>query len=170
MSFIKILVIATLCLAIVFTLYGPSRFLEQLWGNPDMGYVELKSLNRTSKPNTALACPPNHCSSQRPADITTGIYTVTSDVLRNDIIEYFDNDKNAKLVSNHEDDLSLRFVTHSPVLRFPDTIHIEFIPIDSDTSTLAIFAQAKLGHTDLGANKARIEQILVAISKYTQPE
>lgn len=169
MSFIKILSLSTLCLALLIAFYGPHKFLEQLWGNPDMGYVDIKSLRPAKRPNTALACPVDYCNKQRTVDITTDIYTVTSDVLREEIIKYFRIDKNAKMIIDPENKLSLRFVTHSPILRFPDTIQVQLIPIDKTTSTLAILASAKMGHTDFGANKARIEKILSAITPFAKP-
>lgn len=168
MSFIKILAIATLCLIITIALYGPHKFLEQLWGNPDMGYVEIKSLSPIKKPNTALACPINYCK-ERSADISTGTYAKTVEKLREEIIDYFSKDKDAKIVGDHKDRLSMRFVTYSPVMRFPDTIQVQLITIDKNTSTLAIFARAKIGRNDFGANKTRIENILAAIKQYETP-
>lgn len=168
MNFIKILAIATLCLVIAITLYGPHKFLEQLWGNPDMGYIEIKTLSPAIKPNTALACPADYCKG-RSIDISTGTYAITTEKLREEIIDFFSKDKNADFVDDLEDRLSLRFVTHSPTMRFPDTIQVQLITIDKNTSTLAIFARAKIGREDFGANKARIKNILAAIKRYRTP-
>lgn len=165
MNIIKYLSIASLCLVLLIALYGPSKFLEQFWGNPDMGYIEIKTLAPTNKPNTALACPLNYCTQRKP-DIITSNYSVSSEILRDKIIDYFNNDTNAKYISAPEDKLSLRFITYSPTLRFPDTIQVQLIKSSQSTSTLAIFARAKIGHSDFGANKARVKEILAALKPF----
>lgn len=165
MSFIKYLSIATLCLFTLIAFYGPQKFLEQLWGKPDMGHVEINTLTPFKKPNTGLACPENYCTFTTP-HIITGNYSAPTEKLHETIIEYFKTNKNAKNVSKVEDKLSLRFVTYSPTLRFPDTIQIQLIKLDESTSTLAIFARAKLGHSDFGANKKRIEDILATLKQF----
>lgn len=43
-------------------------------------------------------------------------------------------------------------------------ISIEYITLDNGQSTIAIYAQAQLGQSDFGANKAFVEQILEDLS------
>ena len=49
-------------------------------------------------------------------------------------------------------------------MKFPDTVRIEFIPVDAERSTLAIYSQSQIGHSDMGVNLERVKRWL----KYLQ--
>ncbi len=48
------------------------------------------------------------------------------------------------------------YVQTSSLFAFPDYISVRFIAIDADTSTLAVFSRSRLGQSDLGVNKKRV--------------
>ena len=52
------------------------------------------------------------------------------------------------------------FVQRSFLFRFPDTITIEVIPVDDDTSTCAVYSRSMYGRGDLGVNRRRIRRWL----------
>ena len=45
----------------------------------------------------------------------------------------------------------------SSLFGFPDYVSVKFIEIDAANSTLAIFSRSRLGQSDLGVNKKRVE-------------
>jgi uncharacterized protein (DUF1499 family) len=69
-------------------------------------------------------------------------------VIRQPLVELLDGD-DATLYYNYE--------AKTPVLQFPDTITVWFIPVSLTRSTLAIYSRSHYGHSDLGANKKRID-------------
>lgn len=52
---------------------------------------------------------------------------------------------------------SVTWVQRSALFGFPDYISVSFIPAGADQSTIAIFSRARLGQSDLGVNKKRVE-------------
>nr|WP_256477787.1 DUF1499 domain-containing protein [Aurantimonas marianensis] len=49
-----------------------------------------------------------------------------------------------------------RYVARTPVLRFPDTVDAEAIAGDGGTQ-LRLYSRSLLGHSDFGANAARLK-------------
>jgi uncharacterized protein (DUF1499 family) len=49
------------------------------------------------------------------------------------------------------------YVQTSGLFGFPDYVSVKFIEIDAANSTLAIFSRSRLGKSDLGVNKKRVE-------------
>ncbi len=49
------------------------------------------------------------------------------------------------------------YVQTSSFFGFPDYVSVKFIEIDATSSTLAIFSRSRLGKSDLGINKKRVE-------------
>jgi uncharacterized protein (DUF1499 family) len=62
-----------------------------------------------------------------------------------------------------EDELQYDFVQRSPLLRFPDTITVRFIPLSPTTSTLAMYSRSHYGYSDFGVNRRRIETWLASL-------
>jgi uncharacterized protein (DUF1499 family) len=59
---------------------------------------------------------------------------------------------------------SVTYVQTSRFLGFPDYVSVKFIEIDATSSTLAIFSRSRLGKSDLGVNKKRVEAWLGQLS------
>ena len=51
----------------------------------------------------------------------------------------------------------MTYVQTSGLFGFPDYVSVKFIEIDAANSTLAIFSRSRLGKSDLGVNKKRVE-------------
>ena len=56
-----------------------------------------------------------------------------------------------------------RFLQHTRLMRFPDTIDVEVFPAASNQSTLAIYSRSLIGRKDFGVNRARITRWLAAL-------
>lgn len=56
------------------------------------------------------------------------------------------------------------YVQTSGFFGFPDYVSVKFIEIDGTSSTLAIFSRSRLGQSDLGVNKKRVEAWLGQLS------
>ena len=52
------------------------------------------------------------------------------------------------------------YVQRSTLFGFPDYISVRFIDLDNGGSTLAVFSRSRLGQSDLGVNKKRVEDWL----------
>lgn len=68
-----------------------------------------------------------------------------------------------RLLEVSVDGRRLELVQRSRIFRFPDRISVEFLPLEDERSTLAIYSRAKYGSTDFGVNRKRIDAWLAAI-------
>lgn len=136
--------------------------LERVWeftsGNPDMGSTDFKTLKKTPKPNQYLLCPKGYCADT--PDTISNTYNMTASKLYDEVYDLVKGNTKRKLLSSDKTRLSLRFLTRSATLRFPDTTNIQIIKFSDTQSTLAVYAQAKLGVSDLGANKIRVDKMI----------
>jgi hypothetical protein len=133
---------------------------ELVFGSPDMGAVEFEVFTRGSKPNTALACPAGFCKNA-PSDFVPPVYPVSEEKLRALITAKVLAEPDTSPVYRHASPglpTQDRYIQRTPLMRFPDTINIRFIPLTENTSTLAIFSRSQLGHSDMGVNLARIRR------------
>ena len=47
-------------------------------------------------------------------------------------------------------------IQHTPLLRFPDIVTVEFVALGADRSSLAIYSRARYGISDFGTNRRRV--------------
>lgn len=52
------------------------------------------------------------------------------------------------------------YIQRTPIFRFPDVITFQYLPIDSDHSTLAVHSYSVYGESDFGVNKNRVRSWL----------
>ncbi len=133
---------------------------ELVFGSPDQGAIEFETFTRGNAPNTALACPPGLCTRAK-ADFAPPVYPVSEDRLRALVTARILAEPDVIPVFRHASPglpTQDRYVQRTPLMRFPDTINIRFIPLTETTSTLAIFSRSQIGYNDMGVNLARIRR------------
>lgn len=142
--------------------------IDDLWqavaGPPDLGPVAFEVLVRRARPNDALACPEGVCRRARP-DILSPVFPVPAERLRAIVAQVAAEDPETQLVytARHED--QDRYVARTPLMRFPDTINVQVVPISADESTLALYSRSQIGYSDRGVNRRRIERWLERIAQ-----
>lgn len=148
--------------AVVIVLAG-ERVWTALAGPADQGPVDFASLTLRDTPNQFLVCPPDKCAA--PADRAAPVYEVTEQQLRELVISAWSAMPRTTLMAGSTEPSSgeIRFVQHSAILRFPDTISVHTWPAGEGRSTLAIYSRSLVGRSDLGANRDRIGRWLAAL-------
>jgi len=171
-SFLKKSMIFISCVLVILaigfislTLYGWDRVWLRVAGPADMGSVTFLTLQKTPKPNQALVCPTGYCVSSK-IDIESPIYALSAQELRQRFINALSNEERLERVDNSEDSLKLRYVQRSKLMQFPDTIRLEFIAVDGERSTLAIYSQSQLGTSDFGVNLKRVKRWLNLLKEF----
>jgi uncharacterized protein (DUF1499 family) len=155
------------CLAIITTTLVTSKeesllaaFYEMVFGSPDLGPVDFETFIRSSRPNTALACPAGFCAHAK-ADFDPGVYALSEEALRAAFTQYALSQPGVIPVYRHAQPglpTQDRYIQRSALMQFPDTIDVRFITLSETTSTLAIYSRSQIGHSDLGVNLKRIRQ------------
>ena len=138
-------------------LYGPERAWERV-GPADLGPVNFAELDRSLSPNDALAASDGALPSGVTPDLRLPVFQAPpSRVIAavEDRVRTLGTDVELVAKEGH----TLRYVTRSRFMRFPDTTVIEAVPVDGGTAVRA-YARATLGRSDFGANLARLERWL----------
>jgi uncharacterized protein (DUF1499 family) len=145
---------------------GEIRFWA-LFGDPDLGSVEIETVERRTSPNDALACPAGFCRAR--ADLTTADYAVPADALRAAFAKVVASERKIERVKTNEATTTERYIQRSETLGFPDTIVVRFADRPGGRSTLAIYSRSRFGESDFGANRARIERWLQKLATQVPP-
>lgn len=133
----------------------------RLIGGPaDQGPVLFENLTRTGKPNDFLLCPPDLCAN---GDGAAPVFAASGEALLKATLALI----NEEVIG--EEGFAFRYVARTPLLRFPDTVSIRIIPLDETRATLAVYSRSLIGHSDLGANRARVENLLAKLQETVKP-
>ena len=159
MSLFAIVALIVLIIFALINVIGREKILTAFFGAPDQGRIVFKSLIRSRKPNTALICPEGFCDNATPDQIAS-VYLVSADQLREKLRNSLLNE--LRLVRVHTNDPAWRerYVQRSQTFRFPDTIQVEFIPLNSGRSTIALHSRAQIGYGDGNVNINRLKRWL----------
>lgn len=147
---------------IAFFLVGPERVWQATNGPADMGPMTLETLVRTGKPNDALIGPAD--ALPMTPDANAPVFAVPADELFGQIIAQVEATGTVTWVEQNDAALYARALTFSSLMRFPDTNHIWVLPVDETHATLVLYAAAKLGQSDLGKNRERLDAWLDLLS------
>lgn len=60
-------------------------------------------------------------------------------------------------------DIQLRYVAVTPIARFRDDVDVLIRPTGADASQVAIYSRSRIGLSDLGKNKSRVETLAIQL-------
>ena len=134
-------------------------FWQRLSGPPDLGQVNFAELERGANPNEALLCSAGFCPNYEKASPAPA-YNSDADTLINKLNERLAKLESITRVDDGSDPRRLRYVAYSRLMRFPDTVNIQAFDLEpvngKPRSGIAIFGKAKLGQSDMGVNRERV--------------
>ncbi len=126
-------------------------------------FISFKSLKRPPKPNTCLAAPDHHCLAAEP-DFAPPEFAVTPQDLFSKLNDLVAAERQWSKVESDPEGLRLKFVATTGLMRFKDDVDIEVIPIDESRSTLAIYSRSRVGYSDLGTNRKRVDKLIERVT------
>jgi uncharacterized protein (DUF1499 family) len=118
--------------------------------------IDFASLSRPSSPNTYLVAPADLCRAATP-DRIAPVFAGAAERVRDAFLNLMRGSPRVSEGPANADPLAYEFVERTPLMGFKDDIAVVFIPLAVDRSTLAIYSRSRVGYSDLGANKKRIE-------------
>jgi len=110
--------------------------------------------------NVYLLCPSEPAICSQPADATSPVFAMSVDRLYVLVRDMLASEDRLSRVSEDAERHRLVLIQRSPVMRFPDIITIELIPLDGERSTLAILSRSRYGRSDFGVNAARVKRLI----------
>lgn len=144
---------------IFFVTYGRARTWEMVAGKADLGPFDRTAPVRSPHPNDALLCTPGLCDGVE-VDAALPAFPVAPETLIARVDAAMKSiSPDAERVDDGSDPARARYVTRTPTMGFPDTNSFEAVAMDSGETGLVAYARAKLGRSDLGNNRKRLEAI-----------
>lgn len=125
--------------------------------------LDLATLKQPNGRNQYLAAPPGF-GTARP-DRTTPQFPRPAADLAQIFLAMALAQPRVTLRGQRQDGLAFELVQRSALLRFPDIVTVEVIPVDEQRSTLAIFSRSVYGRRDFGVNRQRVEDWLARLAR-----
>jgi len=129
-------------------------------GLPTPPPMDMAAIARPATPNTALAAPAGFSPAP---DIVTPFFAVPPDRLFAAIKRVAAAAPRTFPAAEYDDRRQVHYVVRSAMWNFPDLVTVSVGGPDTGPSTLAIYSRSVYGHSDLGANRARVEAWLSAL-------
>ncbi|MEM6381702.1 MAG: DUF1499 domain-containing protein [Pseudomonadota bacterium] len=155
LGWITAVIVVPVVAVVAFFAVGPQTVWRTLAGDPDTGRLALADIARTGKPNDALLAP--ETATPIPPDRVAPVFAVAAPVLFQTVIDRVEAQSSVTWAEKDPEGLYARAVTFSPTLRFPDVNHIWVVADGDASASIAFYAAAQLGHSDLGKNRQRLE-------------
>lgn len=124
-------------------------------------HVDIARLRPPLSPPSFLACPPGYCAA---AGISVPIFAMSWPRLREVWEQMIAHEPRVVRVAEELDGRRLVYIQHSLLFRFPDIITVEFVAMEPDRSSLALYSRSRYGRYDFYQNRRRIETWLARLS------
>lgn len=160
-----------LLIVLIFVVLGVFAIRSILTPDTDkmkLGELNFKTLELPLSPNKYLVCPKDYCRAK--ADAVSSTYGVSVAALKTAWNTMVAQQPRVTLLSAFQDGRQKRYMQLSHVFHFPDFITVEFISVDEDHSTLALYSRSRYGHGDMGVNQERIQKWLQELQSVIKPQ
>jgi uncharacterized protein (DUF1499 family) len=115
--------------------------------------IAIRELRDPIPGNAFLVCPPNYC---RASAAPSPIFALPAERLAELWSKMLAGEPNIVIVDTEMVEHRLVAIQHTPLLRFPDIITAEFVPLGPDKSSVAVYSRARYGKGDFGTNRKRV--------------
>lgn len=155
--------------AIVFlAAYAGGKGRKQMWallyGPVVREPVDFATLKLEPSPNQRLVCPPGLCNDAKP-HAAAPVFAMPPDQLRERWMERIATLPLVEQVDADPESEQYTYEVLTPLMRFPDTVVVRFLPSGEGKSTLAIYSRSHYGYGDMGANEKRVNDWLERLTR-----
>ncbi|MFZ2101891.1 MAG: DUF1499 domain-containing protein [Oricola sp.] len=148
-----------LCAAGFFVLYGRAETWALFFGDPDLGFFDRAAPVRSAGRNDALMCTPGLCDGVR-VDAALPEYDMPPEILIARVdAAMLTLGLSLRRVDDGAAPAKARYVTYTPLFRFPDTTSFEAVSLDDGRTGLVAYARSQIGGNDFGVNRARLKTV-----------
>lgn len=123
--------------------------------------IDFETLTRPGSPNTYLVAPEGACTSSTP-DRASPVFGAAPSALYAAAEAAVRALRGTSEVQADEAARTVSAVVRTPLLRFKDDLDLRVMPHGTGAA-LCIYSRSRVGHSDLGANKKRVEALLADI-------
>ncbi len=129
-----------------------------------MGLIDFKTLQRPASPNTALYAPAGFADGATP-DGVSPVYDLPPGELYMRVLRLIGERREWQLGTQDANAQHVTFIAVTPLMRFKDDIDVKVLPVPGQPgkSTFAAYSRSRVGYSDLGANRKRLEAFAKAL-------
>ena len=137
------------------TMIGKTELLAKLFGPPKRNPVAFETLERKPSPNQFIVLPDGFSSAAEP-DMRSPVFDVPVAELEGRWKERIGSRERVRLLGGDVTARQYDYEETTPLVGFPDTVTVRFLPWEEGRSTLAIYSRSHYGYGDFGANAKRV--------------
>lgn len=128
-------------------------------------FLDFAALKRPPKPNTALIAPEGFTPLEMPDAIPPELPFPPAEAFAR-LLAMIEGRKDWRLVAADGGTGRVQFIAVTKLLRFKDDVDVTILPIrgSPDRSTFAAYSRSRVGYSDLGTNRKRLDVLSVALS------
>jgi hypothetical protein len=116
--------------------------------------IDFASRNISGRKNVFAMCPADFCTPQ--GDLASPVFRIGWERLHDYWRELIVVQRGVEQIGWDEKRRRATYIQRSAVLRFPDIVTVEFIPLGADRASLAIDSRSRYGKGDMGVNRRRV--------------
>ncbi|HTZ78364.1 MAG TPA: DUF1499 domain-containing protein [Stellaceae bacterium] len=130
--------------------------------------VDFARLALGARDNVYLLCPREPAICSAPPDGASPVFALGAMALRDRLLQMVAEEPRVRLISEDAAHRHLVFIARSVLLRFPDIVTVEILPMGPGQSTLAILSRSRYGRSDFGVNRRRVEAWIAKLKAVAQ--
>jgi hypothetical protein len=115
--------------------------------------VAIRELRDPIPGNAFLACPPDYCAATA---APSPVVALPVERLAEEWTAMLGDEPHIAIVADEPAQHRLVTIQHTPLLRFPDVITVEFVALSPNRSSVAVYSRARYGSGDFGTNRRRV--------------
>lgn len=151
---------------VVVAVAGAAVYFRTVPSAPDRWHVDPLVAEAPTTPN-AWRVGPAPALGPEP-DVEAPVYDLSADALARKLDAMVMAEPRTERLAQSQDGLWVTYVQRSRVMGFPDYMSVRVIPRGEDAATLSIFSRSRYGQSDLGVNRARVENWLAGLSAFAR--
>ena len=119
----------------------------------------LKSVVRPAKPNTAYMVP-DGIETQSERDAASPVFGMSADAVFAMAVDFWSGLTRVNLVEKDDANRRAHFIAKTALMRFKDDILFEVVDLADGQSSVILYSASRVGYSDLGTNRKRVDQWL----------
>ena len=125
--------------------------------------VDFEALKRPSRPNHFLMAPDSEAGPK--GDAASPLFSLPAGHLYQVALALFSSQPRTETVHTDAVRLQAGFETKTPLIGFTDDVVFQAVEITPETSSLIVYSASRVGYSDLGANRKRVQTWVRALNE-----
>lgn len=130
-------------------------------------FPPLTETERPASPNTAFAAPES-IETKAETDFASPVFNLPVNELFAQALALWSALPRVRCVYSDVDASRAAFVETTKILRFRDDILVEFVSVGTDQSSVIMYSRSRVGYSDLGVNRKRVDHWLNVLRQHIE--